>query len=950
MQQSVIVCIDDDSSSRMRLQHDLRGRLPGSRPLFAGAGIEALDLLDEIADDGVEPAVVICNHVLPDIGAHELLRCIQDRYEDVQAILLTDDRPDVPVFQSARVYRTIAKPWHQEDLLFTVGRALDSHRRQRQIKVQTAALRESDQRLRAFVEKAIDAIVTIDAEGVIQSANPAVERIFGWAVHEVIGRNIAMLMAPEDGAVHDGHLARYMSGGPPHAVDLTREVVGRRRDGGEVPLEVSVSEFTLGEQRYFSGIIRDISERRRVTELAKEKERAESRAAAKSAFLATMSHEIRTPMNGVLGMLELLSATDLDSEQQDLLGICRDSAQFLLTIIDDILDFSKIEAGRLTLERAEAAMDDMVFAVAELLSSRAWAKDLELVSFVDNDLPARLLCDPARVRQILINLVGNAIKFTQQGQVSIRVVPQEAPDLAARQVLVRFEVEDTGIGLTDEQVARLFRPFEQAEAGTTRRFGGTGLGLAISRRLVDLMGGEIGVLSTPGKGSTFWFTVPMEVVQPPEKRPRLDPVRLVVAAANPIFREAMLRGLAGAGARVDCAWSFDDAVAMVAQAPADDPIHLVVVEDGCAAAHGAYFGERRLEDPALGDVPVLLMARRDRGPITKVVRATGATYGLSRPARPGLLIKTVAVATGQAPPETLEAPVETTHGPDEAEADLVFAGGRILVAEDTPTSRLVITKMLEKMGLAPVVCENGAQAWRRLADEDFDLLITDCHMPEMDGFQLTEAVRGRERAARAQGQDVRPLPIVALSAGVLEEEKAHCLSVGMDDFLAKPVDSAKLRRVLLSRLPAACLPRETAAPTAPPARRAPAPPPASVPAEGPAVLDLGIYLELFGAITDDVRGLLGEFLASADGLMADLRDHAAARDAVALGRSVHRLAGAALSAGAHELGELCRQVEREAKTAEDWTHLDGRCAAIAAALERARRAIAAVRSGSGEAA
>ncbi len=967
MRHPVIVCIDDDKASRVRLQQDILSRRPDAVLVVAATGMEALDLIDGLATQGRGPAVVLCGHILPDIGAHELLRCIQDRHDDLHAILLTDERQTPPVFQGARLYRTIAKPWHQEDLLFTVGGALDSYHRRQQIRLQTEALRESDQRLRAFVEKAADAIITIDAAGTIRSANPATRRIFGWPVHDLIGRDVTLLMVERDRVGHQARLARLVDGAPVPPVDVTLDVTGRRRDGGEVPLEVGVSQFTLDGEVYFSGIIRDVSERRRLRELAEEKERAESRTAAKSAFLATMSHEIRTPMNGVLGMLELLSATDLDGEQRELLGICRDSAQFLLTIIDDILDFSKIEAGRLTLDATEAAMDDIVFSVAELLSSRAWSKDLELISYVDNDLPALLLCDAARLRQILINLVGNAIKFTHEGQVAIRVGPAPETDPQAETVTVRFEVEDTGIGLDEDQIARLFRPFEQADASTTRRFGGSGLGLAISRRLVEMMGGEIGVTSTPGKGSVFRVTVPMPVVQPPRTRARLAPVHIVIAAPNPIFRDAMRRGLSGPGTRVDCVATFPDAVARVAEAATtEDPVDLVVVEDGCAAEHGAYFGGQRLTDPALGAVPVLLMARRDRGPIAKVVAATGATHGLSRPARPGLLVKTVAVATGQASPDILEAAPDPGHGPEEADADLVFSGGRVLVAEDTPTSRLVIAKMLEKMGLTPVVCENGLLAWNHLALDDFDMLITDCHMPEMDGFRLTERIREREAAARARGEAVAPLPIVALSAGVLEEEKAHCLRVGMDAFLAKPVDSTRLRRVLLDRLPAGCLPRETAAPPPVGPDRDAAPnhaaprraaeqlwvetaaewavrqdAPHSSPKEF-AVLNLGIYHELFGAITDDVRDLLRAFLASADDLMEDMRRHDAERDATGLGRAAHRLAGAALSAGAHELGELCRQVERDVKTAEDWSRLDGHFGAIAAALERARAAIAEV--------
>ncbi len=942
MAERVVVCIDDDTMVLDSLRMELGGRILGCRLEMADRGVDALELVDELLAEGIEIPVVICDYFLPDIRGHELLKRIHQKTPAAFNILLTgqsDHAAIVAAINEANLYRYIAKPWEAEDLILTVNGAVESFDRNRKLAEQSRQLRDSEARLRAFVEKAGDGIVTIDGAGIVQSANPAVSRLFGYDPDEIIGCNIGKLMRTEDALLHDGYLGRTVPGRSP-ALDLSREVVGRHKDGHEVYLDLSISEFRVDGSHYFSGIMRDIGPRRRLEQLHAEKELAEEQARAKSAFLATMSHEIRTPMNGVIGMLELLEATELDGEQRNLLSVCRDSARFLLTIIDDILDFSKIEAGKLVFETAELAVDDVVFSVADLLASRAWAKEIELVTFVDNAIPPVLRGDPARLRQILINLVGNAIKFTAQGQVSVSVSLRERQGDTAR---LRFDVTDSGIGLTPEQQARLFRPFEQADAGTTRRFGGTGLGLAICRRLVEMMDGAIGVTSTAGVGSTFWFEVPLPVAEGACERPDLGGIRILLVAQNAAFLSAMTRGLTAAGAVVETVETWEEAQTQVPAAIIRNaPVHLVVVDDGPAAAAGAFSQFGVLTAEAVAGLPVLLMARRDRGAISRVQRRTGATWGLTKPARPYLLLQTVAVAVGRAAPDTIDQVMHRFGGaqaPVETVADLPFSGGRILVAEDTPTSRLVIDKMLQRMGLEPVVVENGAAAWDAFQAGGFDLLITDCHMPEMDGFQLTARIRAHEAAAGGH------LPIVALSAGVLQEEKARCFDCGMDDFLAKPVESAKLRQVLYRWLPVDSRPSEAATAEAPPAAvTAGPPPPAPDAAEAVPVLSLSIYEELFGEITDavrpDVRGLLGAFLESAIELKEAIADRHEARDAEGLRRASHRLVGAALSAGAVELGHACRRVEtHSAAGIGDWEAVAALVKDVERAFGRARDAI-----------
>ncbi|HYE00692.1 MAG TPA: ATP-binding protein, partial [Alphaproteobacteria bacterium] len=382
-----------------------------------------------------------------------------------------------------------------------------------------ARVAELQDRLQGIMDTVGEGIVTLDRQGYIRSFNAAAETLTGHPAAAVIGRPCAVLL-PE-AARGQGPFGSLITLVGRHETDI------RRADGTVFPADLNVTELRRGDETLFIGTLRDITERRRAqarleqevasrtvelraaaADARQAREAAEAASRAKSSFLATMSHEIRTPMNGVLGLLELLQETRLDTEQAEMVAVVRDSASSLLKIIDDILDFSKIEAGKLQIERTAAAPLELVEGVAEALASSAHKRKLSLMTFVDPSVPAMVLCDPVRVRQILFNLIGNAVKFTEHGGITVRCAWGEGQAL-------RFTVTDTGIGLGPDAQARLFRPFVQADSTTTRRFGGTGLGLSICKRLVELMGGEIGVDSAPGRGATFWFSLPIEPAQAP---------------------------------------------------------------------------------------------------------------------------------------------------------------------------------------------------------------------------------------------------------------------------------------------------------------------------------------------------------------------------------------------------------------------------------------------------
>ncbi|MBP2230177.1 signal transduction histidine kinase/PleD family two-component response regulator/HPt (histidine-containing phosphotransfer) domain-containing protein [Azospirillum agricola] len=640
---------------------------------------------------------------------------------------------------------------------------------------------------------------------------------------------------------------------------------------------------------------RQVAERTR--DLVAATEAAEAANRAKSLFLATMSHEIRTPMNGVQGMLELLEHTSLTADQRELVEVVRDSAGSLLTIINDILDFSKIEAGRLDLERVPVSLPAVVEGVADTLAPGARAKGLSLITFVDPDLPATVLGDPVRIRQVLFNIAGNAVKFTQGGSVTVKA---ELARFDGDRVTIRIAVTDTGIGISAENQARLFRPFTQAEASTTRRFGGTGLGLSICRRLAELMGGEIGVTSAPGMGSTFWFTFAADLVAEPdavtEPVAALGGVTVLLLAPDEAERGFLARYLNSDGALVVDA--PDSATALRTLLPTAACDVLVVASDIDTAALDA--------DPR-GRVRgrVRLCGPNDHAPPAGSL-APNRTVAVARPLRRTHLVRAVLAAAGRgAPVESLAAECPSDSGPAAARrppsVEEALARNRlILVAEDHPTNRHVIQRQLALLGHAMEMAEDGVQALAMWRTGRYALLLTDCQMPEMDGLELARAIRAAEAAS---GIGAR-LPIVAITANALEGEVQTCFAAGMDDSVSKPVDLGQLRRVL-DRF----LPPDVAAEPLPEPASSPESPPASTPASALPPLDIDALAGLFDGDTDFVRQLLGEFVTSNTASHRWLVDSLAGAAWDEVRQAAHKLAGSSRTVGARDLAAAADAVE-----------------------------------------
>ncbi|WP_051341514.1 PAS domain S-box protein [Azospirillum halopraeferens] len=773
-----------------------------------------------------------------------------------------------------------------------VGVMLDISERKRA----EATLRDSERRYRRLVENLKSHVIYAhDPDGRVQYVSPSVTDVLGYARDAVIGRPAPYLPAGRP---------QGMQGCPGGQVVFETDYL--HSDGGVRRMQVAEIPVhdDAGRVIGVEGIAQDVTERNRAEEaLRQAKEQAETAARAKSTFLATMSHEIRTPMNGVLGMLEVLDRTPLDGEQRTILAVMRDSASALLTIIDDILDFSKIEAGHLGLEAVPVSVPDIVEGVADLMAARSRERRLDLATRVSLDGRDRRMGDPVRLRQILLNLVGNAIKFTERGFVTVTARP--GIGTGADDDRVRFEVSDSGIGLSAEQQARLFQPFTQADASTTRRFGGSGLGLSICHRLVELMGGTIGVTATPGAGSTFWFEVPLAPVATGTAAGAvdLDGLDVLVVDDTPPVREAFAEALATAGARVTTAADADAAAAaLAAPRPGGRPFDAVVLD------HDAGRGAAGAGLPVPDGTALIVVTTDDGAAAAAAARAAGAAEVLRKPVRRDALWAAVARAAGRAAPDSpcgvAAAGVLGAVRPPPPEEALA-AGALILVAEDNPTNRVVVRMQLEQLGFACEVAGNGREAWHALQSRHHGLLLTDCFMPEVDGYELARRVRRRERDGGGH------LPIVALTANALTGEAERCFAAGMDDYLSKPVDLQSLSRCIARWLPGALpLRRPTDAGAAIP----PAPPftvTAGPDSARPAVLDLDHVVATFGSV-EAARDLLDFFLDTTAPLVETVTAELERGDAAEGRRAAHSAAGAARTAGAAELAALCSRIETAA--------------------------------------
>ncbi len=649
----------------------------------------------------------------------------------------------------------------------------------------------------------------------------------------------------------------------------------------------------------FNDMLAQVRERDR--ELKRARDAAEQASLAKSQFLANMSHEIRTPMNGVLGMTELLMETGLNEQQAKFCNTVHRSGKALLHVINDILDFSKVEAGKLELEMLEFNLREAVEEVMELLAESAHRKGLELLLEIAPDTPLAVSGDPNRLRQILTNLVGNALKFTDQGEVFVRLGVMAQDE---HEVTLAFEVRDTGIGMTDGACSRIFESFTQADGSTTRHYGGTGLGLAISRRLVEMMGGEIGVTSQLNVGSVFHFHIRLQKREDRDDSRRghdgLRGLRVLIVDDNDTNRAILEHQTAAWGLRHTSASGGKQALAMLRVAvDRNDPYDLAILDMHMPGMDGITLARAIKADRLVAETPMIMLTSVGGFGDARRAQVSGIHSYLHKPVRQSDLYNALLGAA--------ELPAATAGSGHVEEGSLQLGDIRLLLAEDNPVNQEVAISMLEMLGCRVDLAANGREVLEALDHSQYDLILMDCQMPELDGFEATAAIRRREREA----QDGGHVPIIAVTANAMEGDREQCLQAGMDDYLSKPFSRVQLLE-LLNRWFAGTDPVEhESAPST---------------AAGDGVPEADVVLE--PAALNNIRGLqqsgkpdildkiIELYLSDCPGVMNRLRQAIDDQDAEQVRQHAHRMKSGSANLGATRMAELCRELEELGRSGE----------------------------------
>jgi two-component system sensor histidine kinase/response regulator len=786
------------------------------------------------------------------------------------------------------------------------------------------AIRESEERFRKLAGSAQDAIILMNEAGNVFYWNKAAETMSGYSAVEADGKSVHTLLMPERyRESFQAGFDEFRRTGQGDAIGNRLELFAVRKNGEEFPIELSISAVRYKNAWHAVGIVRDITERKRAEkemsqytaalvdsklmaeeqthllqiqaeQLREASEKALEASRMKSEFVANMSHEIRTPMNGVIGMTGLLLDSGLTPEQREYVEIIRTSGESLLTIINDILDFSKTEAGKMTLEQIDFDLRRVVEEAVELLAAKAGEKRIELTCDVADGVPRAVHGDSGRLRQILVNLIGNAVKFTEVGEVCVSVSLESETET---EVLLRCAVRDTGIGIPEGARTRLFQSFSQADGSTTRRYGGTGLGLAISKKLTELMGGSIGVQSTPGAGSEFWFTALLKkqrqvAVEPPTPKD-LSGVRVLIVDDNATNRRIVAHIAHRSGMRTDTADGGMPALALLrTAAEAGDPFALAVLDVQMPDMDGHALARAIKSDPQIAATRIVILTSLGHNN-TDLITSGIIVASLPKPVKEVVLIHALQHALGEdiVPPFKRGNDATATGGSRKRAQRPAL---RALLAEDNTVNQKVALKMLARVNCRADVVANGHEAVKAVHQIPYDIVFMDCNMPEMDGFAATRQIRKRE------GQEKHTI-IIALTANALHGDREKCITAGMDDYIAKPITQKDVAAVIdkwtIHRTAPQNLPRPHAAETS-----------AAIPDIDEHRL---LELERLGDESDPewMKSIVMRFLEDSSQRCDALQRAAAAEDAAAVATIAHTVKGSSGNLGARRMWSLCQDIQ-----------------------------------------
>ena len=781
----------------------------------------------------------------------------------------------------------------------------------RQHAAESAFQRQAVQ-LRNILDNLGEGVFAQDGHGKVTYLNAEGERLIGWRFDEVVGKNLNDIIrrsaAPTNPNAANGSASDSLPSVQVPAGITEQTFI--HKDGTPFPVSVSGSTLTLdGDQTGTLTVFSDLREEQLLKkQMLDAKNAAETATRLKADFLSTMSHEIRTPLNGVVGMTGLLLDTELDQEQMEYVHTIKVSADALMSVINDVLDYSKIEAGQMALEHTEFSLREVIETSVELLAAKGKEKSLTMASFMAPDVPDRLVGDPTRIRQVLLNFISNAIKFTSAGEVEVRAECSPASfqpgggEAAARRISIRLAVRDSGIGVPEADRGRLFQPFSQADSSTTRKYGGTGLGLSICKRLVDAMGGQIGVDSIAGAGATFWIRIALEIAPQSaagmQGQDDLSGKYLLVAGDSLGCRQMLIESFSAWKMRHESLTSLGQLrqrlAQLKAQGTAPDVVMLVQpLEDATL--------EEAVRALRLDGVHAVVCCLPNADRVARTALEHLGAVVMHKPIRQSALLDSLMVSLFRDLTLMRAAPQPASRPARVASPD----GYRLLLAEDNVVNQKVAAQILGKLGYQVDVVDNGIKAVAAAASGQYALVLMDCQMPEMDGFDAAQAIR------RAEGVNGARLPIIAITANALQGDRDRCLAMGMDDYISKPIDAVKLALMLSDWLPR----KQPTLPTVQALMHQTLPMGSSAPS-----IDLTYLSELVDGDNEVLDDLLAAFLAYLQPLQAQLQSELQ-DPGPGLKALLHELRGASSNVGAKALAQLSSRMESTLGSG-DFTELD----------------------------